>query len=337
MIRFSIIVPIYNVEDFLEECILSILNQSYDNFEIILVDDGSIDKSSAICNQYNDKYHNVKLLEKKNGGLSSARNEGVKVAKGDYLLFVDGDDFIAKDTLKNLYNIIIENPTVDLICGKFIYYYPDDREKKEDFSFPEVNQYVNGIEYLTSLFEKVPIIIWSACRTIYRREFFIDNRFMFKLGITSEDLELIPTVYMKANKIATYDVPFYYYRQERENSIINSWNSKKFYDLVSIINYHLNNLDESNKRFNTQFVKQLANIYVQYLVLVSYLPRKEREEVVSEMNRVFWIAKYSTGIRGKYVLFFVKILGVRMTSIIYILSKRITSYLILKYRSIRKI
>lgn len=325
MTNFSVIIPIYNIEKYIDECVKSVLAQSYENFEIILVNDGSTDKSTLICEHFSNQYENIITIHKSNGGLSSARNEGVKIAKGEYLIFIDGDDYIDSEALKNFARIIDENPGVDLVCGKFINHLPTDKLYYEEFSFPKINRNLVGSEALNLLFQEVPNIIWSACRTIYRRRFFTDNQFQFKEGITSEDLDLIPKVYMKANFVATNNTPFYYYRLGRENSIINTVTAKKFYDLVEIISGHVKMLKENNvnETFKKNFLMQLANIYVRYLVLVSTVPKKERRQVVEKLLDLDWLVKYSTGARGTFVPISIRIIGIELTSKLYNLLKKI--------------
>ena len=100
----TVIVPVYNVEKYLEQCVDSILNQTYKNIEIILVDDGSKDKSGQLCNEFSNKYSQIKTIHKKNAGLGMARNSGLKIANGEYIAFVDSDDWLAPQALKNLYD-----------------------------------------------------------------------------------------------------------------------------------------------------------------------------------------------------------------------------------------
>ncbi|MDY2590818.1 MAG: glycosyltransferase, partial [Agathobacter sp.] len=112
----SVIVPVYKVEEYLDECVKSIISQSYSNLEIILVDDGSPDKCPELCDLWTTKDNRIKVVHKCNGGLSSARNAGLDIACGDYISFVDSDDYIAPDMIANLYNCIIENKTDISAC-----------------------------------------------------------------------------------------------------------------------------------------------------------------------------------------------------------------------------
>ena len=119
--KFSIVVPVYNVEKYIRKCIESIITQTYQNFELIIVDDGSTDYSGKICDKYINK-SNVKVFHKKNGGASSAINYGIKKSKGEYLMFIDGDDFLYDVNCLEELNKIINNSNVDIIQYKMIYY-----------------------------------------------------------------------------------------------------------------------------------------------------------------------------------------------------------------------
>ena len=117
--KVSIIVPVYNVERHLNKCLDSLVNQTLKNIEIIIVNDGSLDNSQLIINEYSNKYKNIRTFIKKNGGLSDARNYGLKKAKGEYVLFVDSDDYIALDSCERLYNTAKQDD-VDVLIGNYI-------------------------------------------------------------------------------------------------------------------------------------------------------------------------------------------------------------------------
>ena len=124
----SVIVPIYNVEAYLEKCIKSILSQDYTPLEIILVNDGATDGSGEICDKYAKQYENITALHKKNGGLSSARNAGMEIMRGEYVSFIDSDDYIAPDMISTLYADIIKNEA-DISCISFLNIFPDRKVK----------------------------------------------------------------------------------------------------------------------------------------------------------------------------------------------------------------
>ena len=129
MLKFSVIVPIYCVEKCLNQCVDSILNQSYKDFELILVDDGSPDNCSAICDEYAQKDSRIKVIHKENGGLVSARKAGVEVANGDYVICVDGDDWLHTQCLECYFKILTENP-VDIIVSNSEYSFEDETQNR---------------------------------------------------------------------------------------------------------------------------------------------------------------------------------------------------------------
>ena len=132
----SIIIPIYNVEKYLEKCLDSILNQTYKNLEIILIDDGSTDNSPNICNSYCEKDKRIKIIHKNNEGVSSARNKGIELSKGKYIVFIDSDDYVSNEHIEVLYDCIISN-NVDLVISNLIDISEDgiilNNEEKESF------------------------------------------------------------------------------------------------------------------------------------------------------------------------------------------------------------
>src|SRR5690554_319094 len=127
-ILFSIIVPVYNTERYLKKCIESIINQSYTNIEIILVNDGSEDLSPSICNEYSKKDPRIKVIHKRNGGLSDARNHGIKAATGDFILFVDSDDYIKDDACEKFNTAIVRYPNVQIVASNIECIHKDNKE-----------------------------------------------------------------------------------------------------------------------------------------------------------------------------------------------------------------
>lgn len=169
MIKVSIIVPVYNVLEYLPECIESLLSQSYKNYEIILVNDGSNDGSGNLCDEYTQNYENIFVLHKENGGISSARNAGLDLATGDYIAFVDSDDFVSSDYLKVMVDLI-EKYDCDLVCcdynrGKVVDWSQKEevievRENKEILKkciLMMVRLQLYGINYIVKVFSQIII------------------------------------------------------------------------------------------------------------------------------------------------------------------------------------
>lgn len=223
MKKISIIVPIYNVEGYLSECIDSLLHQDVVDYEIILVNDGSTDTSKEIAEKYEDEYSGlIKLLNKENGGLSDARNVGLQHVNGKYILFVDSDDKFEENSLSGLYEYA-EEKDADIIVFDFIKEY--ERQGKSVWEKSMRSSDVG--EYILS----TP----NACNKMYRASMFKDNKVMFKKGIWYEDLALIPGLVAFTNKISHYNKGLYHYRMRDESIMRQMKYNSKFLDILDVI------------------------------------------------------------------------------------------------------
>lgn len=216
----SIVVPVYNVADYLEECIDSIRQQTYKNLEIIIVDDGSTDKSGEICDGYSQQDNRIKIIHQKNSGLSAARNTGIDTATGEFLFFIDSDDIIHHKCIETLY-INLYNNNADISSAEL------QRFKTIDNFSDKV---VDGQLFLSDGEECCRKILYqktldnSACAKLFKRQLFSNTR--FPLGTLYEDLALIPIIYLNATRAVHQSVSLYFYRQ-RENSIIETFTMKR--------------------------------------------------------------------------------------------------------------
>lgn len=209
----SIIVPVYNVEKYLKRCVKSIINQTYKNLEIILVDDGSTDKSPLICDEFCDE--RIKVIHKENGGLSDARNAGLKICKGAFISFIDSDDYIENDMIEILYNRIISDKSDICVCN---FKMTDDNGNilREDNQVIE-DCILNKNEYYEKLSKPYYWCYVTAWNKLYKKEVLSD--FEFKKGKIHEDEFAICDIIKKCDKISCIKKPLYFYIQ-RENSIM---------------------------------------------------------------------------------------------------------------------
>ena len=210
----SFIVPIYKVEKYLSRCIESLLCQEYKNWEMILVDDGSPDNSGAIADEYAKLNHNIIVIHKINGGLSEARNSGIKKAKGKYLFFLDSDDYLSPHSLANIEQLFIDNP--DVLFYNIQWTYPT-----KSFILHKSNIEKLGVERGCVYLEKelsTGNFMAMAQGAIVRRDFLIDNSLYFKKGIYHEDEHWMPRVELAAQKVKYSPQVFYIY-EIRPNSI----------------------------------------------------------------------------------------------------------------------
>lgn len=231
-IKFSIIVPIYNVEIYIEQCIESLINQSYENIEIILVDDGSLDNCPLICDKYASTDSRIRVFHKENGGLSDARNFGLKKAKGEYIIFVDSDDYIDHDACKRFKEVIYSNQNVDIIASNSKRL-GDTEPKNEMYTY--ISKIVNGREFLKIQFKSHTVYV-TAWRNIYRRKFIIDNQLFFKFGILHEDQQWTPRVFLQAESVITSDYIFYYHNIRAGSITQQKVKTKNALDIISTCN-----------------------------------------------------------------------------------------------------
>lgn len=222
----SIITPVYNVEAYLERCVLSILSQSYKNLELILIDDGSTDDSSVLCDEWATKDSRVVVIHKENGGVSSARNAGLKVFKGEYLTFVDPDDFIATDTYSVNMNYLLEHRDVDILQYPYCHYVSD--EEIFDYHQPAEATFVGPEQIFKNWWSGSPLkyVIWNK---IYKRH--VWDGVCFEIGRTSEDTCLVPRFVDNASSVYISVHGLYYYQRERVNSYTYEYNFDKHLDL----------------------------------------------------------------------------------------------------------
>ena len=226
--EISIIVPVYNVEKYLKRCIDSILNQSFTNFELILVDDGSTDNSGKIIDEYAIKDERIKVIHKENGGQGSARNRGLDIAKGNYIGFVDSDDWIHKDMYKCMYQIISEDNTDIVQVGHNTVeeYTEDKRCNINDLNIICIDNIIEKFADCNS-FEILPLIF--PVNKLYRRELWKNLR--FPEGKFAEDLRIIYKIYDITTKYKIIDYNFYNYYMSPNSSTRGEFNIKKLEDL----------------------------------------------------------------------------------------------------------
>lgn len=208
----SIVVPVYNVEPFIRRAIESVINQSYQNWELILVDDGSPDQCGLICDEYASKDSRIHVIHKKNGGLSSARNAGVQICHGEYLLFLDSDDYLLPGCFVKMLTIM-ENDHLDILMEGHNIRLPGGMEKRADLDRRDSDDSKEIQRAI--LLDHLPNF---ACGKMYRMHLWKDTQ--FPEGFTMEDMYLIPEIFYKAKRIRVRNDPVFVYNQENENSIM---------------------------------------------------------------------------------------------------------------------
>lgn len=277
-LKLSIIVPVYNVENYLPKCVESLHNQdlSPDEYEIILVDDGSPDRCGAICDEYAARYSQIKVIHRENGGLSAARNHGIEEAQGQYVQFVDSDDFLEPNVLKTLVDKM-EQDQLDVLR----FNYQNVNEKNEVFepnkvSKPFVDYRDEVCDGLTFLTERLGFACY-ACQFMIRRDLLSDC--LFKKGIYFEDTEWTPRLLLKAERATSTDLIVYNYLM-REGSITQSIDEKKkrkvLDDKLSLIDSMKQQMeDASDKRWFEGMIAQITLSIIGYFCDNYYNQRRK--------------------------------------------------------------
>lgn len=228
----SVIVPVYNVEKYIERCIESILGQTFTDFELIIVNDGSTDKSGEICDRYSNNDPRIRIIHKENGGQSEARNQGLDYSIGNYICFVDGDDFIEPNHLSVLFELIKKYDANIAVGGIYNCY--------ENYRVPQCKKSIefrcDGEEALKKMLEGVEIS-GSPCCKLIRREF-VENRY-FIVGKTYEDAFYLPELLLAADNIAVTTEPLYNYWHRTNSTTTVPFDKRSMY-VIEAYEYTMN-------------------------------------------------------------------------------------------------
>ena len=221
-VRISIIIPVYKVEEYLNECVQSAIDQTYRDIEIILVDDGSPDRCPKMCDEWAKRDERIKVIHQANGGLSAARNAGVRVAQGEYLYFLDSDDYLVPDALDRMLTLADKHGGVDLMPALYL----RDDHSVDHFTadaFPEFSDDQHLIKRALLNYDRLPV---TAANRLIQRELFLEHNLWFKEGIIHEDNYWTFFLAKHVKRMAYLPEKIYYYRIT-EGSISNVKNVKK--------------------------------------------------------------------------------------------------------------
>lgn len=311
---FSVIIPVYNVEKYLKECVDSILCQTFKDFELILVNDGSTDSSGKICDEYAQKDNRIKVLHKQNGGLSDARNKGTEIACGKYVVYIDSDDYVSShDFLSELFEKAKNEP--DIIVYKFKKYFEDSKSfSKCSYSFPELEKMSTLADRIAYLVKKDSFYC-SAWSKAIKHSLLRDNHIEFEKGLLGEDQEWYYHLLLKAKSINGIDKEYIVYRQ-RANSITSSWKKKNLTDCIYIVDKWqkeiLNNTEISTD-YKNPLLCSVAKLYCNLLIAYTSFSDKAKKEHYKKLKSLSFLFKYNLNPRVSLLGKIYKILGFDLT------------------------
>lgn len=299
----SVIVPIHNVEKYVNKCIESLIKQSYENIEIILVDDGSTDTSGARCDYYAAKDARIKVIHQRNKGLSGARNQGIECATGDWIMFVDGDDYVEPMFVECLYQEVIL-AQVDIAICNYVFRTEDGKEiKRGNYSVvPRMSSFDNVDALLLFEDRRYGTFFDIVCNKIFKKSLFDDIRFPEGIALV-EDISIIPDLYYKAKQISVISEKLYNYVY-REGSLSNgSYSKEEDYRLRRPM------MEKRLEKYITWDIKEL--ILLQYIHMYSLISQhsigveKRLKEIQKEFRKVYLKGNYAKNIsRSRKIKFF---------------------------------
>lgn len=313
--KVSFIIPVYKVEAYLSQCVESILTQTYVDFEILLVDDGSPDNCPALCDEWVKRDGRIKTFHKPNGGLSDARNYGLERAEGEYIVFMDSDDFwIGTESLEKLMQILVKYPNVDFIGFNCFYYYEvSDKYVK----WPSYGESLMKEQDKNKLIEKLVAtgtFPMSACLKIIRRDFLFHNQLYFQKGLLSEDVPWFLNLLFKCQSFKMINEYIYAYRQADNSSITHSFSYKNFDDLLGIIEKEVDNVQSIDIPNMTKHAL-LSFLAYEFCILLGFLcklpDRKERAKRRRALYQYKWLLVYQKNPKVYKIATVVRILGLR--------------------------
>lgn len=318
MPKFSIIVPVYNVEKFLDECVQSVLRQSFSDWELLLVDDGSKDSSPQMCDKYSASDERILTIHKKNGGASDSRNVGLDHASGEYILFLDSDDFWNNENALAMLNSRLCEKNADCLlfgCTDFNMLTGETRISRNGYDMEIFNKGIknDALHYLMSnkLIPGGPTIFAVRLSVIN------DNNIRFKVGVQDEDYDFVLSVYLYSDILDALNEPFYMYRKGRADSVTGSADIKMVYGIEYTINKWLPLVDcIEDEVIKKDFLNYIAFIYSTGFVICGRMNKTDRKKAVRIMNKYRSVLKHSYWKKPIITKYALKFLGANLFSIL---------------------
>lgn len=289
MTKVSIIVPIYNTSEYLDKCITSLTNQTLTDIEIIMVNDGSTDNSKKIVESWQKKDKRIKLYNKENGGQASARNLGLSVAKGEYIAFVDSDDYISEDMYQKLYQEAKTNNVDIVLCNYYLDYGTKIVESESLFNN---DGEISPSDYIIS----TP----SPVNKLIKRSFLKDNNFLFPEGFIYEDLASIPILGIYKPTIKYLNSYLYYYVQSPSSTMRNSEYKEKYQDIFKAIEYLYNNIHEKGYEKELEYLLTYHFLYLGSLNFYKYKKYDKIDLISNKMKEYFPKWKKNPYLKNKF-------------------------------------
>lgn len=320
MIEISIVIPVYNVENYLVHCLDSIVNQITSKVEILLINDGSTDNSRKICIEYEKMFEEIILIDKVNGGLSDARNHGIKNARGKYIVFVDSDDFLEDGYISILLECLKLHNGVDIIMHSYNEYIEDSNkyEIKSIFNNIDCGFYSLTQESKVDLFKKASHM-WPAWKNVVKKTFIDSNNLYFKKDFLHEDVDWTTKLILNAQSLLYLDKSLYNYRINRKDSIMNTRGFKSIKDVAIIIRDLEKYMIESklDDNIKNMVLDRLSRSFYTTLRFYNNCSKDEKIELKKLLKEYKSIFSYSILLKHRLFNIAIKFLGINNSITMY--------------------
>ena len=327
--KLSIIIPVYNVEQYLQCCVQSVITQTYQDLQVILVNDGSTDSSGILCDQLAQQDSRMQVVHKANGGLSDARNAGLKVATGDYVAFLDSDDvYLLNDGLEQMMALAqAEQPDVLLFQAVDVYPHHQTVRKAYDVEYMATHL---GVEVFAQLV-RTQSFNMSACFQLIRRDLLEQHQLCFEKGLLSEDVDWSLRLWQYVSKVRAINLPLYGY-QHREGSISTTYTIRNLRSYEHIFAKFVQLYKERVVEATTELYWQtvmgyLAQMYTSCLYAYGQICRKDKKEAHAILLHYVPLLSHSISAKSNRVIKCKRVLGLHMTVWVFALYGKIRKIL----------
>lgn len=316
----SIIIPVYNVESYLAQCLDSIISCTFSSYELILVIGDSSDQSNLICDDYACRYSQVSIRKQDGTGLSDARNCGVRIAQGEYIMFVDSDDYILTAAFDKTISAFfsMKNKAYDILVSDFSLVNGKNKIYSQRNQIRESEAIIEDCTYLKH-FLMSKGNYWNVWRYIYRREFIMANQLIFKENYKSEDIDYSTKVLLASKQCCFYHNPYYCYRVRREGSLVNDIKMQNVDDLMDILDESIHNILKCpDFPYTSIIINKLLIEYLFSFLLIRDIAPGEAAATCQKIKSKMHLLKATP--RGRFLHFVISILGIRFIAwLLYLL------------------
>lgn len=329
LMLLSIIIPVFNVESYIDECLESILRCDLSNCEVILVVGASSDESNNICYRYADKYEKIRLVHQTGKGLANARNCGYDQCFGEYISYIDSDDYVDGDRYSKLISFLRTGEQFDLLAtdySRVIEGFDGANYKEHMYQIGETDVILRGVDHLPAMLRKKQCF-WNVWRYIYRKSFLEEHKIRFWENMLSEDLDYTTKVLLAEPQMFFWHCPYYVYRVGRADSLMGRVTAQRIENTVQVLSTCIRASATSKLPYASMLIDQYQFEFTLILAQLCEVPQAEREELKTLFLGYLDVLSHGTGTVGRAVKCAIKVFGISLCSRALYCAKLIKRYI----------